>query len=266
MCSASYVVVDTNQETCYNKIGSTINCGKQKFPGQDADYSRNAPSYTDNGDGTITDDNTGLMWSATTVNDVTFDEGSSVASDQDLGGYSDWRVPSIKEMYSLIDFSGVTGLSENDSTPYLNTNFFDMEYFSSGSRYIDSQYLTSTAYVATVMGDSACFFGVNFADGRIKCYPQSKAAGYNLRVVRGSETFENDFTDNDDDTITDVATGLMWMKKDSGSYASEAGTLGDGSVDWQEALNFCNDLSLAGHSDWHLPNAKELQSLVDYTR
>ncbi len=264
--SATYVVVDSNQSSCYNDKGGSITCGRKKYPGQDADYSRNPPSYTDNGDGTVTDDNTGLMWSATTINDVTFDDGPSVASSQTLGGYSDWRVPSVKEMYSLMDFNGETGTSEEKAVPYLDSNYFDMEYYSSGDRHIDAQYLTSTAYVATVMGGTSCYFGVNFADGRIKCYPQAKAAGYNLRVVRGAETFVNSFVDNNDDTITDSATDLMWMKKDSGSYASEAGTIGDGRVDWQEALNFCNDLTLAGHSDWHLPNAKELQSLVDYTR
>ncbi len=261
------MVVDTNQENCYNDFGDTLSCDLPVFPGQDALYSRNLPSYTDNGDDTVTDDNTGLMWAATTAYNVTFDEGEEAAGSQTFGGYDDWRIPTIKEMYSLIDFNGVTGTSADDSTPYLDTDHFDMEYASSGSRFIDCQYLTSTAYVGTVMGGEDCFFGVNFADGRIKCYPQAWEQGYNLRVVRGGEgAFENGFADNGDDTVTDVATGLMWMRLDSGSYASDAGTVGDGRVDWQEALRFCDSISLAGHDDWRLPNAKEMQSLVDYTR
>jgi hypothetical protein len=50
--------------------------------------------------------------------------------------------------------------------------------------------------------------------------------------------------------------------------AGDSGTsqAGDGKLDWAGALAFCEGLVLAGHDDWRLPNAKELQSIVDYTR
>ena len=184
---------------------------------------------------------------------------------QTFGDYDDWRVPTIKEMYSLIDFNGVTGnTDETDSTPYIDTDYFDMEYYSSGDRFIDCQYLTTAAYVSTVMGGSECFFGVNFADGRIKCYPQSYDDGYNLRVVRGDATLENSFVDNGDDTVTDEATGLMWLKYDSGYY--DAGSYSNGSMDWEEALEWCSTLIEADYDDWVLPDAKQMQSIVDYSR
>jgi len=63
------------------------------------------------------------------------------------------------------------------------------------------------------------------------------------------------FTDNGDGTVTDNRTGLMWQKKTAlGTYM------------WQEALKYCENLSLAGHDDWRLPNVRELQSIVDYGR
>jgi hypothetical protein len=37
-------------------------------------------------------------------------------------------------------------------------------------------------------------------------------------------------------------------------------------MDWESALRYAEDYSLAGHDDWRLPNAKELQSIVDYSR
>ncbi len=37
-------------------------------------------------------------------------------------------------------------------------------------------------------------------------------------------------------------------------------------LDWGEALAYCEALDGAGHSDWRLPDAKELQSIVDYER
>ncbi len=63
------------------------------------------------------------------------------------------------------------------------------------------------------------------------------------------------FTDNGDGTVTDNLTGLMW---DQNGY--RAGT----TRTWTEALSDCNSLSLGGHSDWRLPNRKELNSLVNY--
>ena len=70
--------------------------------------------------------------------------------------------------------------------------------------------------------------------------------------------------DNDNGTITDKATGLMWMKIDSGQL--KAGNNKDGKLNWQAALKWAEDLSYAGYSDWRLPNAKELQGIVDYSR
>jgi len=63
-----------------------------------------------------------------------------------------------------------------------------------------------------------------------------------------------DFIDNGDGTVTDTSTGLMWQQATAGS------------MDWQSALTYCENLSLAGHDDWRLPDRNELQSLVDYSR
>lgn len=61
--------------------------------------------------------------------------------------------------------------------------------------------------------------------------------------------------DNFDETVTDTTTGLMWQK------ATAPGT-----YTWQQALAYAQGLSLAGQTDWRLPNRNELQSLVDYSR
>ena len=79
-----------------------------------------------------------------------------------------------------------------------------------------------------------------------------------VRLVRGAAYGVNDFVDNGDSTISDRATGQMWTKGDSGK-----------GMNWQEALAWAqakNAESYLGHSDWRLPNTKELQAIVDYTR
>jgi hypothetical protein len=260
----AYTIVDTNQDKCYNNT-TRITCPDlgRKFDGQDAQYEGNQPSYTDNGDGTVTDNVTGLMWQVASGDKMTYDQATSGAKDFKLAGYDDWRVPTIKELYSLIDFSGSDpnpmASTAAGVTPFIDASVFDFQYgdTSSGSRIIDSQWVTSTSYVSTVMNHTDCFFGVNFADGRIKCYPKhGMNNGYFVRYVRGNVDYgQNDFTDNGDGTVTDGATRLLWQKADS-----TKGML------WLDALSYCENLALANRDDWRLPNAKELQSLVDYAR
>src|SRR4030042_6403721 len=106
--STGYTVVDTGQIKCYNNsVEIVCPSSGHSFHGQDAQYDGNQPTYVDNGDGTITDLKTGLMWQKTPdlVNKSTFDEAVAGAGTLNLAGYTDWRLPTIKELYSLIDFS-----------------------------------------------------------------------------------------------------------------------------------------------------------------
>jgi len=60
----------------------------------------------------------------------------------------------------------------------------------------------------------------------------------------------------------------MWSQVDSGDAVFDLSvfTNDDGSLNWQEALVFAENAEYAGYDDWRLPNAKELQSILDYTR
>ena len=260
-----YPIVDTGQTAFYNDMSETsMQQEGDPYFGQDANYGTNEASYTDNGDGTITDNVTGLMWQKAPGGKMTWTEAVETAVDFDLAGYDDWRLPTIKELYSLIQFAGVTGNDAETSVPYIDTDYFVFTYGDeTGERFIDSQYATSTIYDSTTMNGATTMFGVNFADGRIKGYPIDKT--FYVMYVRGNTNYGvNDFVDNGDGTITDEATGLMWMQYDS-TYL-QAGTNGDGAMNWQESLQWAEDLDYAGYNDWTLPDAKQLQSIVDYTR
>jgi hypothetical protein len=260
-------VVDTGQVSCYDLRGRVIGCPApgRELSGQDAQHEGRTPKYRDNGDGTVTDLVTGLMWQKAMTGGVSWDEAVAGASRTTTGGYDDWRLPTIKELYSLILFTGVTGRSAAGSTPYLDTSVFDFDYGNeaAGERFIDSQCSSSTEYVGTTMRGNATVFGVNFADGRIKGYPKRMPDGRvvkkYVRYVRGNPDYGvNDLRDNGDGTVSDRATGLMWSRTDSGRGMS-----------WPDALAWAakkNSEDFLGHDDWRLPNAKELQSLVDYAR
>ena len=270
---SGFTIVDTGQTICYDDRNELTTCPAEgeSFYGQDAQYNKTAASYTDNGDGTVTDNNTGLMWQQDPGDKMTYDEAVSGAGSFNLAGYDDWRLPTIKELYSLILFSGMdpSGMPGDDTTglvPFIDTDYFDFEYGNpdTGERIIDSQWATSTEYVNTTMGGNRTMFGVNFADGRIKGYPIGNKT-YFVIYVRGNTAYGiNAFSENNDGTVTDNSTGLMWMQQDSGYFA--AGDDNDGALSWEQALEWAENLEYAGHSDWRLPNAKELQSIVDYTR
>ncbi len=231
----------------------------EPYYGQDANYPGIEFSYQDNGDGTVSDQNTGLMWQQTPNlgNKLSWADSIDHCNELTLGGYTDWGTPTIKELVSITKFTG----DINTFTPYLDTDYFDFEYPdpSTGDRDIDAQYVSTNVYIDMVTVSDltqSCFFGFNFADGRIKCYPLEGMQDWYVRCVRGQTEYGlNDFVDNGDGTITDLATGLMWQESDDGVTRN-----------WEEALAYADGLEIAGYDDWRLPNVKELHSIVDYTR
>jgi hypothetical protein len=169
--ASNYVIVDTGQNSFYGEGSQVIAppASNETYYGQDANYTGVQHAYQDNGNGTVTDSNTGLMWQKATASErYGWTEAMSYAENLTFAGYNDWRLPTIKELYSLINFNG----NMLTHTPYIDTDYFDFEYgdTSTGAREIDVQYWSSNKYVGKVMYGSDGAFGVNFADGRIKCY------------------------------------------------------------------------------------------------
>jgi hypothetical protein len=277
--AGSYPVVDTGQTTCYGDSVAATTCPAEEeaFYGQDAQFIGNTPSYTDNGDGSVTDNVTGLIWQQDTDTDgdgdmdaadkMAYPAAGTYCDNLSYAGHDDWQLPTIKQLYSLIDFSGsdpsgYEGTDTSGLTPFIDTDYFGFAYgdTDAGERIIDSQYASSTLYV----GDTRVplLFGVNFADGRIKGYGTTlmgRDKTFSVACVRENSTYGvNAFSDNGDSTITDNATVMMWSRDDSGS-----------GLNWEETLAWVetqNDANYLGYSDWRLPNVKELQSIVDYTR
>ena len=165
---------------------------------------------------------------------VYWDGAIDYCADLHLGGYSDWRLPTIKELSTLV----------NSNIPYpgptINTAYFPDT--------VASRYWSSTTYA---YGTSYAW-DVDFHYGGVGSY--GKASSSYVRAVRSGPLPDNNFIDHGDGTVTDTSTGLMWQK------ATAPGT-----YTWQQALAYCEGSTLAGYHDWRLPDRNELQSLVDYS-
>ena len=254
-------VPDTGQTKCYNNE-SEITCPSpgEDFYGQDVQYICNPHSYTKldaNGNdlpveatewGMVRDNVTELIWENKTNDSSIHDKNNTYAwqdaqdvfiatlNSQNFGGHSDWRLPTIKELSTLVDSSITYPIPAVNTTYFPNTRSFI--YWSS----------TTDAYSPN---DA---WNIDFSYGDVNSYFGKSIASY-VRAVRGGqcETFGN-YIDNGDGTVTDTNTGLMWQQDTA-----------PGTYTWEQALSYCESSTLAEYDDWRLPNRNELQSIVDYS-
>jgi hypothetical protein len=270
-------VAKTGQNLCYTSSGppwDPINC---LDTGQDGEYQKGvigpSPRFTDNGDGTVTDNLTGLMWtkdSQEISGTKTWSEAITACNDLDHATHTDWRLPNARELWSLIDY-GESFPALPLGHPFLSV--------------ISSPHWTST----TEASDSNGAFIADIFDGHIFSWDKitnpsyawcmrgetngpapvpktgqtiSYATGDDGELQMGAVWPSPRFTNNLDGTVTDNLTGLIWLQN--------AGCFGFRT--WDEALSDCNALAdpacgLSDNSDageWRLPNPRELLSLMDF--
>ncbi len=208
--------------------------------GEDSDYNINVPFYIKNNNGTVTDTITGLMWQQTDGGEMTIERAVIYADTLVLGGYSDWRLPTVHESLSILN------LQKNN--PALDIAFFT----NSGAEYW---------WTSDKQANDATKIWCTNAGGGVGNHPKSEtiSAGgvkkFHVRAVRDIKTpptVTNQFTNNGNGTIKDNLTSLTWQQAPHPD-----------SLTWENALTYAEGLTLGGFSDWRLPNIKELQSISD---
>lgn len=214
------------------------------------------------GDETCTDPATGLEWQKCTdaLSGTSCSEGSpkpyvwdsAITRCDDLiwAGKDDWRLPSIQELVTIVDYS--------TSDPAINTKVFPptpaLGFWSSSS------------FIAPSNPPYA--WGIDFTSGYIAYDDRTiyRTDGYLVRCVRGEpliRDFTNDIKGNDL-VVNDKAASLMWQG--CAAELSGPGCAGVArSLNWEEANDYCNQLTYANYTDWRLPTIRELVSIVDYT-
>ena len=206
--------------------------------GEDNDYNFNAPYFIVNGNGTVTDTITGLMWQQADGGEMTIQSAINYCNNLSLGGHSDWRLPNAHESFSI--------LNEQNTNPALNSSVFTTT--------LAEYWWTSTRQA----NDTNKVWATN-AGGGIGNHPKTEtiSAGglkkFHVRAVRDAQvplTIPQHFTNNNDGTITDNLTNLTWQQLPYNDTLS-----------WENALYLADTFSLAQYADWRLPNIKELHSL-----
>jgi hypothetical protein len=159
-CSTGQVCERYAQASCEDP-----NWNQWPLPNSQVDVSAGAPnlaSYTDNGNGTVTDNVTGLMWQQAVQEAMYYTWAQAVAycPTLTLAGHSDWRLPTRIELLSIVDFG---------RDPAINTTYF----------LSTSTYLWSSSPLAR---SSSNAWYVNFSDGN--SYYVDVSGTNNFRCVR----------------------------------------------------------------------------------
>jgi hypothetical protein len=134
--AAPLSLAKTGQTLCYLDNGTETDC---TGTGQDGEYQKGVaspdPRFTDNFDGTVTDNLTGLMWAknASATGATNWYAAIDYANNLTMGtmcgiAHTDWRLPNVRELHSLIDFSNS---SPALPTGHLFTNLISSGYWSS---------------------------------------------------------------------------------------------------------------------------------------
>jgi len=175
------------------------------------DVSTATGGYADNGDGTVTDTSTGLMWQQQAGSSTqTWEQALAYCEGLNLGGYTDWRLPTVKELQSLVDYSRYY--------PAINTTYFPNA--------AASWYWSSTSGVDR----TASAWGVDFAVGLVGVYNGSKSyAGYVL-AVRGGQYGPLDHS------VISVSPVSRTVAKDAGATTFSVSNTGAGTMPWTAAV------------------------------
>ncbi len=156
--------------------------------------------------------------------------------------------------------AGENGDVDGDSNRNLGDVLYLLNYlFRGGPAPVEISCPDATPIALPQTGQNACF---NDLGEEVLCN-NSEFPGQDAFYRAGCGGSDR-FVDNEDGTITDTCTGLMWTATTQDANGDLMFTFED-MVTWKEALKFCEDRDLAGHTDWRLPNRRELESLAEFT-
>jgi len=186
-CAPTGGIAKTGQTTCYDSDGLEVSCDGTN---QDGDLQLGASrSFTDNGDGTVTDDGMGLVWEKLSDDggihdkDTTYTWANATAgkiaalNSQNFAGHNDWRLPNRFELDSLVNLGAASPAvySVFATACISNCTVSTCSCTRPDYHWTSSTYLSAPLYAWTVY----------FSAGDTQA--SNKTVGYHVRAVRGAQ-------------------------------------------------------------------------------
>jgi hypothetical protein len=225
------------------------NWAEWPIPNSPADVDAGAPnleSYTDNLDGTVTDDVTGLMWQQVVPDtQYTWEQAVTGCPTLTLAGHSDWRLPSLIELYSIVD--------AGQSNPSIDSTYFPKTPV--------DWYWSSSPQAGSTVNVWSVFFGIGStyyfnAAWPPRAYRCVRSTSVDASASAGRYVVTSDGTANG--TVYDTKTRLTWQQ-----------TVSSATYSWAEAKAYCGSAAVGGSlggTGWRLPTIKELMTIVDLSQ
>lgn len=262
----------TQRDDGYYKSGAVLNYSTSLRKG--------ANTVLD-GDKIIRDGNTNLEWTSLSTNSYLWQDAQDYCEDgiasfgnySQYAGYSDWRLPNIKELMTIADYGPVanqkfpeSGSSWSSTTSPSNTAFAFTAGISGGT-IIGQPKLSIRLPVRCVRGGE--IYSSNSLTMRIRLPATGQAQRYGMEFggagkddgyYRSGAVLRYNTTSGQGGIVQDENTGLMWEQKNLSTKLA--------TYTWENAQKYCEDQignlgTYSGYSDWRLPNVKEL---FDITR
>ena len=225
------------------------------------------PQFVDNGDGTITDTRTNLMWQKAQPERKSYNDVQEMLKDFELAGYKDWRLPTMNELGTIFDES------------YENKNWYCDKFFECDKLQPPIlQHITANIFADTYVWVMNFNFGyegyygekfvplcyrlvrdVKTSDKKFQIPSSGQKEIFDVKgnVIGVNEKFAaTDFVETEN-YIFDKKTGLSYEKNSAGTFTFDEA---------QEHIKKLNAENFGGKNDWRLPNVDELRFIVDYSK
>jgi len=186
---------------------------------------------------------TGLTW-YNSEQEGTISDAMQVCADKGYGG--EWRVPTIKELMTLMMYQYISPTVHPTiyNTLFKYFDVYDQERINRSMTIVSQDYISN--------GQFNTLYYARFGTASVELFDSYDRES--IFCVSGDNTYTSALYEHGTDYMKDTTHHLMWEDQSINRINK---------MNWFDALEYCEDLELAGYDDWRLPNINEVMSIYD---